>query len=395
MKILYYSSHPNLNLASPSGYGTHMREMIAAFRELGHEVKPVIMGGTSLINSDLAIKGRSPLKHLIATCVPNYVWESAKDYRLGRFDNYASGVLEKNIKDFQPDLIYERATYLQTSGVRAANKWRVKHVLEVNSPYVEERKVLQGNSYFTEAGIRAEKLQLESTDKVVVVSSELKEHFMLAHKLDADKFIITPNAIDPAKINFDASRVEALRAGLQLAQKTVIGFVGSIFPWHGVDILIDAFGKVINSGKRDSHLLIVGDGEILPTLKEKTLKAGLLDKVTFTGNIPHAEVFNYIQLMDICVMGKSNWYGSPVKIFEYGAMGKAIIAPDNVPVKDVCKHEENAILIQPTSENIYTAIDLLISSQQLRNKISNNFKKQVLSQHTWLQNAEKVIAAIT
>ena len=394
MKILYYSSHPNLNLASPSGYGTHMREMIAAFKELGHEVKPVIMGGTTLGTSSLQIKKRGSLKQAIASLIPAYVWESAKDYRVLYFDKQAFKSLDAEIKEFQPDLIYERATYLQTSGVRAAKKWGIKHVLEVNAPYAEERKELQGNSHFLQSGLRVENEQLKMTNKVVVVSSALKTYLMAAYHISADRFVITPNAINPEHLKFDNASSEKLREDLQLRQEKVIGFVGSIFPWHGVDLLIEAFRKLIEAGNEDVHLLIVGDGEVLSSLKKQAALTGLANKITFTGNVPHTAVFNYLQAMDVCVMGKSNWYGSPVKIFEYGAMGKAIVAPDTTPVRDVCTHKENALLVQPTAESIFEALVLLISNQQLREAIAQKFKAQVLSQHTWLDNAKKVIASI-
>lgn len=394
MKILYYSSHPYLNMASPSGYGTHMREMIAAFRLLGHEVKPLIMGGSTLINDDYTIKGRGSFKNFCAQCIPSYVWESAKDYKLKRFDENAFCLLEQEIKTFQPELIYERAAYLQTSGIRAANKWGVKHILEVNAPYVAERIELQGKSFFSEEGLKIEKEQLEKAFKVVVVSTALKKHLVSTYKIGSEKFVVTPNAINPKQIKNDFSESEILRSDLGLVGKNVIGFVGSIFPWHGVDILIESFGRLIKAGKKDCHLLIVGDGETLPVLREQVNKAGLAEKVIFTGNVPHVKVFSYLQVMDICVMGKSNWYGSPVKIFEYGAMGKAIIAPDNGPVRDVCKHMENAVLVQPNVESIYEALTLLLSDDHFRIKLAKSFQKVVLTQHTWFANAEKVLADI-
>ena len=70
----------------------------------------------------------------------------------------------------------------------------------------------------------------------------------------------------------------------------------------------------------------MGDGEILSDLKLLCSNLNISDSVIFTGSVAHADVFAYIDLMEIAVMAKSNWYGSPVKIFEYGAMKKAIIS---------------------------------------------------------------------
>jgi glycosyltransferase involved in cell wall biosynthesis len=88
---------------------------------------------------------------------------------------------------------------------------------------------------------------------------------------------------------------------------TVIGFVGSIFPYHGVDVLIRCFASIVQDSQQDLCLLIVGDGETLPALKDLAEQLKMRDQILFTGNIPHHRVMPYIQAMDICVMAKSNW----------------------------------------------------------------------------------------
>ena len=79
MKILYYSPNPNLNLSDPAGYGTHMREMIKAFRALGHEVEVQIMGGTEPKPS-VAAKP-SLLKRFAKVVIPSRRWQTLKDQR--------------------------------------------------------------------------------------------------------------------------------------------------------------------------------------------------------------------------------------------------------------------------------------------------------------------------
>ena len=393
MKILYYSSHPNLNLASPAGYGTHMREMIKAFTGLGHDVKPVIMGGTRLSSSSLEIKPRNPLKRLISSAIPVYFWESAKDYRLNYFDKYAFRTLEKEIQRFQPEVIYERASYLQTSGVRAAVKYKIKHVLEVNAPYSEERVQLQGNSFFASKGVKAEKIQLEASDRIAVVSSALLNHLSSTYNVVGKKFILTPNAINPSSINYSVKKAELLKSDLKLEDRIVLGFVGSIFPWHGLDLLIKAF-KVIYTSKASVHLLIIGDGETLPLLKKIAHQEGIQEQITFTGNVNHQDVFNYIACMDVCIMATSNWYGSPVKIFEYGAMGKAVIAPDNVPVRDVMEDGVSGLLVEPNVESLINGITKFLENEELRKSCALEFKNQVLQKYTWVNNAKMILSGL-
>ena len=237
MKILYYSPHPDLSLHSPSGYGTHMREMIKAFEEAGHEVRPLIVGDLKVAEAEAAPRLRDRVKPL----VPALVWESARDAALLHRDRRLQITLEDNIQAFGPNLIYERASFMQCSGVEVAWRLGVRHVLEVNAPYLEERKAFSsGPSLFERKARAMERRQLSMTDRAVVVSSTLKDHFMAAHGLPEERFLVVPNAVDPDKIVVHPDRVHAIKTGYGLTDQFVVGFVGSLFRWHGVDRLIRA-----------------------------------------------------------------------------------------------------------------------------------------------------------
>lgn len=390
MKILYYSPHPLLNLNSPAGYGTHMREMIQAFGNLGHEVRPLIMGGEELtvINSVATNRQKRSLKTILKPWIPRGIWSSLKDLNLVRFDRFAARELRIIVEQFQPDLIYERAAYLQSSGVRIAREAGIQHILEMNAPYTEEHVAFNGSSILVGRAEKTEAIQLRLTDRVCVVSSALETYFREKHDIGHEKFLVTPNAVDPLKLRRDPEEVERLREKLGLKGQFVVGFVGSIFPWHGVDLLVAAFHQV---GRDNTKLLIVGDGETLPDIQQQVRDAGIESQVVFTGNIPHKTVFNYLDLMDITVMAKSNWYGSPVKIFEYGAMRKAIIAPDNVPLRDVMEDQKDGLLIEPSIVQLSHAIQTLLNDKDLRVRLATSFHQKVLNRYTWNTIAQNIL----
>ncbi len=391
MKILYYSPHPNLNLAAPSGYGTHMREMIKAFKKLGHDVFPVIMGGTELkeIKPDKFIN----LK-MVKRVIPSILWESTRDIFLSNFDRIAILHLEEQVRLYEPDLIYERSNYLQISGGLIAKKYGIKNILEINTPFVEERRNFQGNSFLLKRAFKNESLRAELSDKMAVVSSPLKKYFIEKHGISPAKIIIAPNAIDLEKIDCDkhssVSDMEIQRVSSLLKNKTVVGFVGSIAKWHSVDILVQAFTNLVNRYP-NTHLLIVGGGETMEELKQKTKDLGVSDRVIFTGNVEHSLVFKYIKLIDIAVLPNTNWYMSPIKIFEYGAMGKAIIAPDIDPIKDVIISGEDAVLIKSEVNTLENAIETLITNPDMRKQISANFREKVLKNYTWERIAQSIL----
>jgi glycosyltransferase involved in cell wall biosynthesis len=379
-------------MGAPSGYATHIREIINGFRLLGHEVLPVIMGGDTW-NPEANNNSSSVLKPVVKKLTPLIIWQTVKDVNLLRFDNYAKKILEEKVQKFKPDIIYERGFYLMKSGSEIAKKYQIPHYLELNAPYEEEKIQLEGPSLLISKSHKITKHNLENAHKVIVVSSALKNYFSEKYHIDSKKIIITPNAINPDKIKqLNPDKINSLKEKHNISDKDfIIGFVGSIFPYHGVDILLDAFTN-ISSVSDNLKLLIVGDGEVLPLLKKKAENLNLTSKVIFTGNVPPEEVYNYIELMDICVMAKSNWYGSPVKIFEYGALGKAVIAPNTIPVKDVLINEINAIIVEPESDKIANALKKFFYDSNFRFQLGFNLKKTVLEKHTWLKMAEKILS---
>ncbi len=389
MKILYYSPNPNLNLSDPAGYGTHMREMIKAFRELGHEVELQIMGGTEPKRDTIPAKP-SLAKRLAKVVIPATRWQTLKDKRLMEFDDNAYDTLLAKIKAFKPDMVYERANYMQTSGVNAARRAKVMHVLEVNSPYVEEKVELEGPSGMLETAREKERWQLEKTDQIVVVSSSLKEYFMSEHRIFGGKFSVVPNAIDPAKAVVDPTAVAAIQAQYALEGKTVIGWVGSIQPWHGVEGLIDAFAALARDLPAVA-LLVVGSGETIGLMKSRAAASGVGDRIHFSGYIPHAQVFAHIAAMDICVLPDTKWYCSPIKIFEYGMMGKAIVATHHAAVLDVMQPGVDGTIIAPGHDTLVAALRELVHDTALRGRLAAQFQHKVLQQHTWLSNARRVI----
>lgn len=139
------------------------------------------------------------------------------------------------------------------------------------------------------------------------------------------------------------------------------------------------------------RMLIVGDGEVLPALKARVHALHLSDKIHFTGNVPHRQVYDYLSVMDIAVMAKSNWYGSPVKIFEYGAMQRAIIAPNVVPVRDVMIDRTHGLLIDEDSNSLLHAMSYMIEHPTERLRMAGTFHDKVMNEHTWQKMAKHIL----
>jgi len=354
-------------------------------------VETLILGGEEMNQESDIQFSESVSKKILKKILTESMWQTLKDVRLRRFDRYAEKLLWKKIQDFQPDMVYERGYYLMTSGVKMSKKAGTRHIIELNAPYPEEKIAMEGQSFLINKSNQCEYEQVTMSERVVVVSSALKKYLTDRYPEAENKVIITPNAINLNKLKVENKAVSKLRAQLNFDQKTVIGFVGSIFPYHGVDRLLDAFVS-LSSSYPDARLLIVGDGETRAQLEARCAQLKLQEKIHFSGNVKHSDVPNYIELMDIAVMPKSNWYGSPVKIFEYGLLKKAVLAPDNVPVRDVMIPDVDGVLIRDSVDELKSALVRLLKDEDFRNKLATNFHEKVTTKHRWEDVARKILA---
>jgi len=391
MRILYYAPNPQLSLNAQTGYGTHMREMINSWRELGHEVDALIAGDDpNSVGHSKPIETAN-LKTALKRFTPNFIWETLKDKRLINSDAELYKTLDTRVQSFKPDIIYERISYLQDSGIQVAKKKGIQHVSEINAPFPEERIYFSGRSAYIQRAKSIEKLVLEYSNCLTVVSSALKAYLIQKNPSAADKIHVVPNAVNEKLKKIDSSIAEKLRSQYNPNNKLVVGFVGSIFPYHGVDLLIQAFERSL----KNAVLLIIGDGESVPELERYVRDNSLEGRVFFTGSVPHEDVFHYIEIMDICCMMNSNWYGSPVKIFEYGLMNKAVIAPDVEPVRDVMIHKKDGLLVSNSLSVMCDSLKTLASNNQLRQQMAESWNKKVLENYTWKIAAQKTLGLCT
>ena len=385
MKILFYSPHPTLYFDAPTGYGSHMRGMVKGFREEGHTVEILVLGKQPK-STDSNTQTNS-FKSVLKKFVPKILWRTLKEIQQIRFDKHASQVLRLAIQKFNPDVVYERSAWMSNGSVNVLKQFNLKHVVEINAPFEEEVKEFEkATSLISLVGKNKLKDLLQAANVVAPITSSLQKHIVIKYCVNRDSCLVVPNAIDKEEIQINDSHVEEIRKDLDLANKIVIGFVGSIFPYHGVDRLIQSVSNLNNS---HVALLIVGDGYLIPELKEQARLLGLSSRIHFTGSIPKQDVFNYVTAMDIVTLPNTEWYCSPVKLFEYGALGKVILAVNESGVSDVMT-DADGVLFENNDRDFQEALSLTISNYIALKEKAKAFQQKILSNHTWSANVRQI-----
>lgn len=375
--------------------GVHIDGIVNSFRKLGHDVHVVSPGDDRVEQNKCHVqdtKFRRFKRRLFETfsrLVPEMIFEIAElAYNL-----IAAKQLRAIAKTQTIDFIYERYAIFAMAGARYAAKWSVPHILEVNyvaqSPLVRKRSAV-----LRPLAVVIDKWLFAKATALVVVSSCLKEHLVKDYGVESHKVIVVPNAVDPDKFTV-MSRDKALAAELGLGNGRVVGFVGGFYPWHGVDLLLKAYVLVADRFP-ETRLLLIGDGPEKQALAAEAARMGIEDKVVFTGTIAHEELPRYISLFSIGVLPDSNEYGSPMKIFEYMALGKPVVGPDCGPLLDVITPEQQGLIFR--RKNVQSLADCLcrsLSDESLAARMAASARNMVETERNWLNNARRSLELVS
>jgi len=379
LRILY-----NHRTLADGAEGVHIGEMVNAFQLLGNTVEVVCPGGHSRArgesSTDAALISR--FKHLMPKCLFSLaqILYNVKSYQR---------VVEA-IDRFCPDFLYERYACFNYGGIKAARERGLPIIVEFNTPY-SIAWARYDKLYFRRTASRIERQIVDLADLVVTVSTALKQ-ILIDQGVPGDKILVTPNAINPEYLK--SVRPGTVRQQYGLQDRTVVGFVGSLRSWHGIDLLMAVIPSVLRVNPR-CHFLIVGTGELADQFRNHIRRCQLETNVTFTGRVPHERVLDYVEAMDIALMPNSNEYGSPMKVFEYMAMGKATIAPRLGPLEEIITHDQTGVLVEPGNAEVLTdAICRLSFDRNLRNTLGDAAHSHVLANHTWQINAQRVLASV-
>ena len=370
--------------------------MIGAFQRAGHEVNVIVLGEwlgrTQAAGAAAGRQGRS-FKGIAKRAIPNLLWETAKDLRVIAYDRRFHRRYQEAILSFKPDVIYEQTAFLAAAGRKIAEAAGIPRMAELHAPMVEERCRDGRNSLLSGHATRVETRNLMSARRIRTVSSPLKAN-LVARGIPAECIIVQPNGVDADKFNPNSGAGERIRERHGLAGKIVFGFAGSFFKWHRIDSLIRGFA-LARRDCPDSALLIVGDGEGSRELRELAAELGCAASVAFTGNVPYAEMQAYYAAMDICCMAGTAWYCSPLKLLEYGAMRKPIIAPDTKAVRDIMAPEIDGLMVPPGDDQaVAAAMRALYADASLRDKLASAFYGKVLRQYTWDKVAGNILSQL-
>ena len=384
MKILYHH-----RTRSRDGQDVHITAMIRALRGLGHEVIVVAPGGPGATGAvDFGAESGTVAK--LKRFCPRFVYELMElAYAVIVYWRLRSAILAH-----RPDVLYERYNLFLPAGVWAKRRFRLPMLLEVNSPLYEERAASAGVALGWLARW-SQRFCWRGADCVLPVTEALARH-VERYGVDRARIVVIPNGIDPGQFRDCIDRIEAKRR-LGLDGRLVLGFTGFMRDWHGLDKVIELLASAAPPEGPAPHLLVVGDGPARANLESQARAAGIADRITFTGVVPHERIADHIAAFDVALQPASVEYASPLKLFEYMALGRAIVAPAQPNIIEILTDGHDGVLFDPRETHaLANAIARLCGDPDLRLRIGEAARKTIHDRRmTWHDNAMRVVELAT
>jgi glycosyltransferase involved in cell wall biosynthesis len=404
MRVLYVCSDPGVPVLGCKGAAVHVRELVAALRRAGHKV---VVAATVAMKrpGDERARLDAPLIELPRRASVDEVTHELKTWirTLGATD-VLTGELERILSSTHlaadlhrrlaldpPDVVYERASLLSTVGAYLADMLAVPLLVELNAPAVLEQATYRG-AVLHDLAAAAERRTLVRADAVLAVSGALRD-YAVELGVEPARVHIVPNGVN-ASLFRPGPREESLRTRLDLLDGPVLGFVGGLRPWHGIEALPELLARLVPRHPR-VRLVIAGEGSQRGMLEAELASRRLAGHVVFTGSISHDEIPALIRLFDAALapyppFDGHPFYFSPLKLFEYMACGVPVVAAGQGQIAEIVRDGRTGLLYAPGDlDALAAACERLLADYGLRRRLGSAAAADVRRRYTWDANAAR------
>jgi glycosyltransferase involved in cell wall biosynthesis len=393
---LFIRSDHDFDLAAGGSVG-HLAGVVEGFRRQGIDL--------AVLSSD-RLPG-VPADERFLELTPRYQpVRNVADLALLEYNAQLLGAAAARWRGWRPGFVYHRYGLFSYIGPALRARFDVPYVCEFNGPIVWIARHWDGRLlFFPRLANRIETLNMRAANLVVVVSEPLARE-AVRRGADPARVLVDPNGVDVARYAPDVSGA-GVRQRYGLEDAFVVGFIGTFGPWHGAEKLVEAAAALCGPADLDPRLrrrlrfLLIGDGVRMPAVRALIARHGLQDVVRLTGLVPQADGPAYLAACDVLTAPHvpnpdgSPFFGSPTKLFEYMAMGRAIVASDLGQIGEVLEDGATALLVPPGDvPALAAAIVRLASDEPLRLRLGAAARERAVREHTWDMHTRRITRAL-
>ena len=298
--------------------------------------------------------------------------------------------LDEIIPQIKPDVLHAHSPSLNAiAALRAGKKHGIPVVYEVRA-FWEDAAVDHGTA--SENGVRykltraLETHALKHASAVTTICEGLRRD-IVARGIAADKVTVIPNAVDIDKFAVGGVADLELKRKLGLQDMRLIGFIGSFYAYEGLDVLLRAVPAMI-AKLPDLRVLLVGGGPQDAQLRQLARDLNIADKVVFTGRVPHEQVAQYYDLLDVLVYPRLSMrltdLVTPLKPLEAMAQGRVLAASDVGGHLELIEHGKTGVLFKAGDpQSLAENVGALLAAQHDWPALRANGRRFVETERNW------------
>jgi PEP-CTERM/exosortase A-associated glycosyltransferase len=299
-------------------------------------------------------------------------------------------------RELQPDVLHAHSPVLDAvPAIRVGRRLGIPVVYEIRA-FWEDAAVDHGST--REGSLRykltraLETWAVRNADAVTVICEGLRGD-LVARGIDPARITVIPNAVDIDQFAVGGKPDPELKLKLGLGGSRVLGFIGSFYAYEGLDLLIAALPVILRQ-MPDVKILLVGGGPQDAALKQQVMALDLMDRVIFTGRVPHAEVNRYYDLIDVLVyprhpMRLTNLV-TPLKPLEAMAQGRLMVASDVGGHKELIRDGKTGVLFHAgNAGDLASKVVGLLKYEQGWDALKKNGRQFVEAERNWTASAAR------
>lgn len=373
MRIAYALLDPGIGVFGTKGASVHVQEVIRALRADGHEVTVFCVRTDDDVPADLA--DLDVRRHRL----PRGLDAGEREQAVAA----ASREIADEIARGGFDLVYERYSLFSDVSARlsapdgtADGTAPIPSILEVNAPLIAEQR--QHRSLIDESAALAATLrQLHGASLVSCVSRAVAE-WVLDEGADPAHVVVTPNGVNTRRITPGHRPVTAPGPEAPVT----VGFVGTLKPWHGTDLLLRALART----RENLRLDICGTGPQQEELEQLAAELGIAQRVRFRGAVAPEQVPAVLHEIDIAAAPypAGEHYFSPLKVYEYLAAGLPTIASRIGTIPALLEGGQLGVLVTPGDVvDLARSLDELAADTAHRARLGAAAREAAVREHDW------------
>lgn len=296
----------------------------------------------------------------------------------------------------RPDVLYVRQMPLSLTPLFLSVLLRTPLLTEINGDPIEDLRQARFSPLLIWIVRQIQRLNSRYSHALVCVTPGLKQLLIQRYALAPERIHVIPNGTNIHV--FRPMDKETCQRELNLdSTRYCVGFIGTFLPHQGLETLITCAPDVVTAVPTVLFLLI-GDGTLRPVLEHSIHVKGLSPYFLLTGRLPPEKVVRYVNAMDICVApftkARNDKIGlSPLKLYDYMACAKPIVASDIEGVGDVILHNNLGIPVPPDDPlELAKAINTLLLNDHLRSTYSRNGRKLAEEKYNWDIAVERILS---